>query len=107
MALSCDVRIAASDAVFSIPALRIGLVSRTCAVNELPALLAETTGSIGSNAPLTLFAAKTTIGEILTPSPELNTERCRELILRCFESDGYTEGRRAFMEKRMPHFKGR
>ena len=145
VAISCDVRIAASDAVFSIPAgrmglgyrysalknlvdligvgaakdlfftarridaaeaLRIGLVSRTCTVNELPALLAEYTSSIGSNAPLTLFAAKTIIGEILKPSPELNTERCQELILRCFESDDYTEGRRAFMEKRKPQFKG-
>ena len=146
VAISCDIRIAASDAVFSIPAgrmglgyrysalknlvdligagaakdlfftarridaaeaLRVGLVSRTCPVEELPALLAETTGSIGDNAPLTLAAAKEIIGEILKPSPELDAERCRALIQGCFDSEDYIEGRRAFMEKRRPQFRGR
>jgi enoyl-CoA hydratase/carnithine racemase len=146
VAISCDIRIAASDSVFSIPAarlglgyrysalknlvdligvgaakdlfftarridaaeaLRLGLVTRTCAVDELPSLLAEYTNSIGENAPLTMFAAKTIIGEILKPSPDLDAARCRELILACFESEDYAEGRRAFMEKRKPQFKGR
>lgn len=146
VAISCDIRIAASDSVFSIPAarlglgyrysalknlvdligvgaakdlfftsrridaaeaLRLGLVTRTSAVDGLPALLAEYTDSIGENAPLTMFAAKTIIGEILKPSPDLDAARCRELILACFESEDYAEGRRAFMEKRKPQFKGR
>jgi enoyl-CoA hydratase/carnithine racemase len=146
VAISCDIRIAASDAVFAIPAarlglgyrysalknlvdlvgvgpakdlfftarridaaeaLRLGLVTRTSSVEELPALLAEYTTSIGENAPLTMFAAKTIIGEILKPSPDLDAARCRELILACFESEDYAEGRRAFMEKRKPQFKGR
>jgi enoyl-CoA hydratase len=146
VAISCDIRIAADDAVFSIPAARLGLgyrysalknlvdligvgaakdlfftarridaaeaqrlglVTRTCAVDQLPALLAEYTGSIGENAPLTLFAAKAIMGEILKPSPDIDAARCRELILACFESEDYAEGRRAFMEKRKPQFKGR
>ncbi len=146
VAISCDIRIAASDAVFSIPAgrmglgyrysalknlvdligagaakdlfftarridaaeaLRLGLVSRTCPVEQLGALLAETTGAIADNAPLTLAAAKEIIGEILKPSPELDAERCRVLIQGCFDSEDYTEGRRAFMAKRRPQFKGR
>ena len=146
VAIACDLRIAASDAVFSIPAARLGLgyrysalknlvdligvgaakdlfytarridaaeaqrlglVSRVAAPERLPALLSEYTGSIGENAPLTIFAAKTIIGEILKPSPELDAERCRELIQQCFASDDYAEGRKAFMDKRKPVFKGR
>ena len=31
---------------------------------------------------------------------------CRELVEACFKSSDYTEGRRAFMEKRKPVFTG-
>lgn len=146
VAISCDIRIAASDAVFGIPAARLGLgyrysalknlvdligvgaakdlfytarridaaeakalglVSRVAPAEALSALLAEYTSSIGENAPLTIAAAKAIVGEILKPSPDLDAERCRALILGCFESEDYAEGRRAFMEKRKPQFKGR
>ena len=146
VAIACDIRIAASNAQFSIPAarlglgyrtsamenlvdligpgaakdlfftarridaaeaLRLGLISRSCEPEALPALLAEYTGSIGENAPLTIGAAKGVIAEILKPSPDLDAERCRQLVLACFESQDYAEGRRAFMEKRKPRFLGR
>ena len=146
VAIACDIRIAASDAVFSIPAARMGLgyrysalknlvnligvgaakdlfftarridaneaqrmglVSRISDVAGLPALLAEYTSAIGDNAPLTITAGKTIMAEILKASSDLDTALCKDLILRCFQSEDYTEGRSAFMQKRRPQFKGR
>ena len=45
--------------------------------------------------------------EILKASPDLDREMCAALIRGCFESEDYTEGRTAFMQKRKPVFKGR
>ncbi len=146
VAIACDVRIAASDAVFSIPAARLGLgyrysamknlvdligpgaakdlfftarrigaeearvlglVSRTAAPEQLDALLAEYTAALAENAPLTVRAAKAITAEILKASPDADLARCQALIAACFASEDYAEGRRAFMEKRRPVFKGR
>jgi len=146
VAISCDIRIAAADSVFAIPAARlglgyrysamknlvdlvgpgvakdlfftarridaaearaVGLVSRTCAPEGLEALLAEYTGALAENAPLTVMAGKAITREILKPSPELDLALCQSLIRGCFESADYTEGRTAFMQKRKPVFTGR
>ena len=88
-------------------AQRLGLVSRLAAPEALPALLAEYSSALADNAPLTVYAGKAIIAEILKPSPELDAERCRELIRACFDSADYAEGRQAFMAKRKPSFSGR
>ncbi len=93
-------RIAAAEA------LHLGLISRCCAAEELPALLAQYTSSIADNAPLTIFAAKTIVAEMLKPSAQLDAARCQQLIQACFDSQDYAEGRQAFMAKRKPEFKG-
>ena len=85
----------------------LGLVSRVAAPEALDALLAEYTGAIGENAPLTIMAAKRITREILKPSPEADLALCTDLIRGCFESADYTEGRTAFMQKRKPVFKGK
>jgi enoyl-CoA hydratase/carnithine racemase len=88
-------------------ALRIGLVNRVADPDSMDALLEEYTKSITTGAPLTIKAGKRIIREVLKPDADIDMEMCRRLILDCFESDDYAEGRKAFMEKRKPVFRGK
>jgi enoyl-CoA hydratase/carnithine racemase len=85
----------------------MGLVNRVVDAEGLDALLAEYTSAIGTGAPLTIKAGKRIVQEVLKPDSEIDMELCKRLILDCFESDDYAEGRTAFMQKRKPQFKGR
>jgi enoyl-CoA hydratase/carnithine racemase len=146
VAISCDIRLASTDSVFSIPAARLGLgyrysalknlvnligvgaakdlfftarridateakalglVTRLAEPTELAALLTQYTGAMAENAPITVQAGKAIMAEILKPSPDLDMALCQQEIRHCFESEDYAEGRKAFMEKRKPVFKGR
>lgn len=87
-------------------AAQIGLVNRVVPRDELRDVTRDYCTMIAENAPLTIMAVKQTIAEIQQAPGEFNAARCDSLVFDCFASEDYREGRRAFMEKRKPEFKG-
>jgi len=84
----------------------MGFLNRVVPQAELEAYVKSYAETIAANAPLTLKAAKFTANEVVKDESKRNLARCAELVEQCFASNDYTEGRRAFMEKRKPAFTG-
>ena len=88
-------------------ALRIGLINRMVGGDVLEAAVRGYAETMAANAPLTLRAAKAAIGAALRDPVDRDLGTIEAMIRACFDSADYAEGRRAFMEKRRPSFRGR
>ncbi len=88
-------------------ARQMGLVNRVLPRAALAGYVEDYAATIAANAPLTLLAVKKTIGEVLKDPDARDLALCQALTDACYDSADYTEGRRAFMEKRKPDFTGR
>ncbi len=146
VAMCCDLRIAAEDSRFGIPAAKLGLgyrleglkhlidvvgpsasmeilftarqfdaaealdmglVNRVVAPGDLAGAVDDLAETIAANAPLTVLAAKTVVREAIKDPNDRDLDLCQKVVDDCFASEDYAEGRKAFMEKRKPRFKGR
>jgi enoyl-CoA hydratase len=84
----------------------MGFVNRIVPEAELEAYVKNYADTVAANAPLTVKAAKFIANEVMKDESKRDLARCAELVEQCFASKDYTEGRRAFMEKRKPAFTG-
>jgi enoyl-CoA hydratase len=84
----------------------MGLVNRVRPDGEVEDYVRDYARTITANAPLTVGSVKAIVGEVLKDRAERDLQMCEDLVRRCFASQDYIEGRRAFMEKRKPVFTG-
>ena len=88
-------------------ALRIGLVDRVIPTEELWGETMAIATTISGNAPLAIKAAKITIAQVLKDPADRDMKAIKQIGIDCMDSEDFREGRRAFMEKRKPQFKGK
>ncbi|MGX1350457.1 enoyl-CoA hydratase [Bradyrhizobium elkanii] len=88
-------------------AAAMGLVNRLVPAEQLELYVRDYAATIANNAPLTVASIKTLISQMLKDESGRDHQLCRDVVARCFASQDYREGRRAFMEKRKPKFTGR
>ena len=84
----------------------MGLVNRVLADAEVEAYVKNYAETIAGNAPLTIGAVKYTVNETQKDEGKRDLKRSADMVMNCFASKDFIEGRTAFMEKRKPAFTG-
>jgi enoyl-CoA hydratase/carnithine racemase len=87
-------------------ALAMGLVHEVVEDSKLEDFISKILSTLSENAPLAIANSKTIIEQYVKSSGDPDQARMQAAIERCTKSADYKEGRRAFMEKRKPAFKG-
>ncbi len=88
-------------------ALAKGLLHKVVARDELVSTVTQYVERINANAPLTLQAGKKMINALADRTEQIDLQLMQDLIMQCFNSDDYREGKLAFAQKRPPQFQGR
>ncbi len=89
-------------------ALRVGILNQLVPTEVLEAYTYDVASKITENSPLSIGVIKEQL-RILSSSHPLSPdtfERIQGLRRRAYDSNDYREGKKAFMEKRKPVFKG-
>ena len=87
-------------------ALAMGLVNRVFDDAKLEEGVREIIQTLCENAPLSIANTKTILEEYAKSLGSPDPEKMKAAMERCAKSADYEEGRRAFMEKRKPRFRG-
>ncbi len=88
-------------------ALRMGFVSKVVPAAQLEKTVADYCKLVAENAPLTVAAAKFAVQQWQKDGKDRELDKAAKLVEACFASEDHKEGRKAFMEKRVPAFKGK
>lgn len=95
------------DVIDAAEALRIGLVGRVVAHDELLGTARGVAARIAANPPLAVQRMKAELRRTLDPDWGALGERVSANLAELFQTADHREGVRAFLEKRPPRFEGR